>query len=485
MSKKTWSTILVVVLIVAAAVGIYFATKPAPAPEATPTPEPVAETAAPATDVPATEVPTTEVPATDVPATEAPAAEATATPQPLTTPAPVAEGKTGVNIWHTFTKEQEAYLQKAAADFNASQDKIEVQVLSQPYSGFTQAVKSAVVEGIGPDIIFNYASEAASYVRAGQVADLSQYIYDDEIGIEGFDSSLAEGVMKGEVNGFEDGLIHYLPAYTTGPILFYNKTLFDDLKIAPPTTWEEMEAACKTIYDAKGIAGLGCDSLTDLVQMFIMESPNSGYIDVENKAVLFDTPEVRAKLQWLVDMVQKGYFLVQSSGNYFSEDFNSGILASYIGSCAGYPYIEPNGFEFAMAPIPAKTWYPSWNRGPIVFYYKDDARAQSAYEFVKYFISADVNAGWVEAVTALAPYTWTKETEAYKAFVAQDTLAVQSLKAVEANLPVAGSLPAVEGANVVRTALQDAVKKAALGEMTVDAAWDEAVKVSNAALKGE
>ncbi|NLD52390.1 MAG: extracellular solute-binding protein, partial [Clostridiales bacterium] len=349
MSKKTWSTILVVVLIVAAAVGIYFATKPAPAPEATPTPEPVVETTAPATEVPVTEAPA-----------------ATATAEPLTTPGPVEEGKIGVNIWHTFTKGQEAYLQKAAADFNASQDKIQVQVLSQPYSGFTQAVKSAVVEGIGPDIIFNYASEAASYVRAGQVADLSQYIYDDELGIKDFDSSLAEGVMKGEVNGFEDGLIHYVPAYTTGPILFYNKTLFDELKIAPPTTWEEMETTCKTIYDAKGIAGLGCDSLTDLIQMFIMEAPNSGYIDVEKKAVLFDTPEVRAKLQWLVDMVKKGYFLVQSSGNYFSEDFNSGIVASYIGSCAGYPYIKPNGFEFAMAPIPAKTWYPSWNRGPIV-----------------------------------------------------------------------------------------------------------------------
>jgi len=138
-----------------------------------------------------------------------------------------------------------------------------------------------------------------------------------------------------------------------------------------------------------------------------------------------------------------------------------------------------------MAPVPADTWYPSWNRGPIVFYYKDDARAQAAYEFVKYFISADVNAGWVQAVTALTPYSWTKDTDAYKAFIAQDTLAVQSLKAVEANLDVAGSLPAVDGANIVRTALQDAVKKAALGELTVDQAWDEAVKVSNAALKGE
>ena len=560
MSKKTWSTILVVVLVVAAAVGIYFATKPAPAApvEASPTPEAVVVTDVPATEVFTeasteilTEVPVTEAPTkapTEVPVTAAPAAEASEAPVAAAaeaSEAPVvaaavaaaveevketvetaaaateekveevaasaeekveevaaaaeakveeavaqvlpAADKAKAAIWHTFTKGQEEYLAKAVAGFNASQDKYEIELLSQPYDGFLDSVKNSVIAGVGPDIIFNYASEAASYVKGGYLADLSQYIYDEEIGIEGFEGSLVDGVMNGEVKAFEDGGIHYLPAYTTGPILFYNKTLFDELKIAVPTTWEEMEAAAKTIKEQKGIAALGCDSLTDLVQMFIMETPGAGYIDVANKAVLFDTPEVRAKIQWLVDMVKNGYFLVKSTGNYFSEDFNAGIVASYIGSSAGYPYITPadGKFEFAMAPVPAATWYPSWNRGPIVFYYKDDARAQAAYEFVKYFISADVNAGWVEAMTALAPYTWTKETDAYKAYVAQDTLAAQALNAVAENLDVAGSLPAVEGANVVRNALKAAIEKAALGDMTVDEAWTEAVTVSNAALQGK
>ena len=560
MSKKTWSTILVVVLVVAAAVGIYFATKPAPAApvEASPTPEAVVVTDVPATEVPTeaptetpTEVPATEAPTqapTEVPVTAAPAAEASeapvvaaaeaseapvvaaavaaaveevketvetaaaATEEKVEEVAAAAEAKVEevaaaaeakveeavaqvmpaadkakAAIWHTFTKGQEEYLAKAVAGFNASQDKYEIELLSQPYDGFLDSVKNSVIAGVGPDIIFNYASEAASYVKGGYLADLSQYIYDEEIGIEGFEGSLVDGVMNGEVKAFEDGGIHYLPAYTTGPILFYNKTLFDELKIAVPTTWEEMEAAAKTIKEQKGIAALGCDSLTDLVQMFIMETPGAGYIDVANKAVLFDTPEVRAKIQWLVDMVKNGYFLVKSTGNYFSEDFNAGIVASYIGSSAGYPYITPadGKFEFAMAPVPAATWYSSWNRGPIVFYYNDDARAQAAYEFVKYFISADVNAGWVEAVTALAPYSWTKETDAYKAYVAQDTLAAQALNAVAENLDVAGSLPAVEGANVVRNALKAAIEKAALGDMTVDEAWTEAVTVSNAALQGK
>lgn len=397
--------------------------------------------------------------------------------------AAVAEDKTVVTIWHTFTNDQEAYLVNAAADFNASQDKVEVKVESQAYSGFTDTVKNAVKNGVGPDIIFNYASEAAEYVDLGLVADLSQYIYADETGIEGFDASLSEGVMTGEVLGFADGNIHYLPAYTTGPILFYNKTMYDELNLTVPATWDEMVANCRVIKEQKGIPGLGFDSLTDCIQMLIMEE-GCGYIDTANQCVTFGTEGMKAKIQWLVDCVNEGLFLIAPSGDYFSNDFNSGIVASYIGSCAGYPYITPDGFEFAMDAMPAEVWYPSWNRGPIVFYYNDDARAEGAYEFVKYFISADVNLGWVKAVNALAPYSWTQELDAYKAYTAEETPAVQALNAVAAHLDIAGSLPAVTGASTVRNEIVNAVKNAVNNGLTVEEAWNQCVENCNAALKG-
>jgi ABC-type glycerol-3-phosphate transport system substrate-binding protein len=397
-----------------------------------------------------------------------------------------AEEKAKVTIWITFTEEQEAYINKAAADFNASQDKAVVEVLTQPYSGFTDSVYSAVNEGIGPDIIFNYASEAAKY-DSSKLTDLSQYIYDDEIGIEGFDTALIEGVMNGEVKAFANGLIPYLPAYTTGPILYYNKTLYEELGLEVPTTWEEMEANCAVIKEKKDIPGMGFDGLTDFVQMLIMESPNSGYIDVANKVVLFDTEEVRERIAWAADMVKKGYFSINpADGKYFSPDFSSKTVAAFMGSCAAYPYLKPDGFEFAMAPIPAQTWYPSWNRGPVVFYYGDDARAEGAYEFVKYFISPEVNAGWLEAANALAPYSWTKETDSYKAYIANtENMGVQALMAVNANLHIAGSLPAVTGAAAIRDYVRAALEKAASGDMTVDEAWTECVTLSNAALQGK
>ena len=129
MTKKTWTTVIIVLLVIAAAVAINFLTKPAPKPEPTP---------APVTDAPA------EQPATDAPAGGGGGA------------------KTKVTIWHTFTEGQEAYLKKAVEDFNAQSEAVTVELLSQPYADFLKNVNAAVIEGIGPDIIFNYASEAAA-----------------------------------------------------------------------------------------------------------------------------------------------------------------------------------------------------------------------------------------------------------------------------------------------------------------------------------
>ena len=198
-----------------------------------------------------------------------------------------ADGKTTVSFWETFTDAQHEYLVKAAADFNASQDKYTVEIQQQPTKGFTSNVYTAVVNGVGPDIIFNYASEASKYVSAGLVANLDEYIYDEEIGIENFDEQLPEYLFS-EINGFEDGHIHYLPGATTGPILYYNKTLFEELNLTVPSTWEELVETCKAVKAAKGedVLPFGIDSPIDLAQTLFLEAGYT-YIDTENKCVGF------------------------------------------------------------------------------------------------------------------------------------------------------------------------------------------------------
>lgn len=137
---------------------------------------------------------------------------------------------------------------------------------------------------------------------------------------------------------------------------------------------------------------------------------------------------------WLGEQLTAGLFSKDApSGGYFSDDFNTGKVAMYYGSCAGVPYIKPNGFEYAVAPAPSSTSeyksYTIWNRGPIVFKYEgQDARAEGAYEFVKYLLATpEISEGWAEAMIAMTPWVAAQQVEGYEAFVAsQPALAARA-----------------------------------------------------------
>ena len=413
-----------------------------------------------------------------------------------------ANAATQVTIWHTFTDAQQAALEKFAADFNASQSDYEVVVESQAYSGFLDTVYNAVANGVGPNMIINYASTAADYVKDGLVVDLSKYVFDEEIGMADVYNSLPESIKAETVGKFlpvYDNLERALAQETadeaykkgvemtmnqlvkvTGPIFFINKTIYDELGLTAPTTWEELAENSKKIYEAKGVAGFAADSLTDMMQALMMQS-GAGYIDVANKSVLFDTEDATAWLKWFGDNVEAGYFALNPTGDYWSNDFNAGLVASYLGSCAGVPYIKPDGFEYTVAPMvrgDKAEWYPAWNRGAIVFNKDEDAN-KGTYLFVKYFLSPEVNAEWAQAMNALSPYGTTQAGEAYAAFA--ETMD-PSLVAVQADLDIAGALPTVTGSYAVRNALKDAAI-AVSGGMSAEDAMAECVATSNAALQ--
>jgi ABC-type glycerol-3-phosphate transport system substrate-binding protein len=386
-----------------------------------------------------------------------------------------------VIVWHTFTNDQNDTLNSIAEAFNASQSEAKVTVQSQPYQNFLENVQSAVANGVGPNIIFNYASTAAEYVEEGLVADIGKYISDSAIGIPGFADTLPGAIVE-EAYGFADGKMHAWPLVTTGPILFYNKTLYDELGLKAPESWQELADNSKAIFDAKGIPGFAADSLTDIGQMLMMQN-GSGYIDTESKTILWNNPGAVERLGWYADLLKSGVFALNPTGDYWSNDFNSGLVASYAGSCAGVPYITPDGFEYAVAPLPqdgSVKWYPAWNRGIIIFS-DSEADEKASYEFAKFYASAENNAKWAQSMIALSPYTYTAETDEYKAFVEANP----ALGAVQANLRFAGFLPSVTGAYTVREELDKAITLAVGGSMTIEEAVAEAEKACNDALQGK
>ncbi len=384
------------------------------------------------------------------------------------------DGKTRVVLWHTYTEDQQAFIDQAVADFNATHEDIEVVVETQVLKDFESKVMQAVSTGTGPNMIIHYASEAANYVTDDMVADLGKYVP------ENFASTVDEGAYK-EATSFTDGKLHILPLFTSGPIFFYNKTIYDELGLQVPTTWDELVANCEAIKEAYPEKyGFAADSLTDVGQTLIMQTGNE-LIDVASKSVTFNTPEVAERVQWFADAIESGLFLLNPTiSDYFSDDFNSENLVSYIGSIAGAPYINlPEGSEYATAPVPqggSVEWTPAWNRGVIVFS-ADEATEAATAEFALYLASPEVNAEFCKVANYASPYQATRDTDVYKEFVSGNT-SLENLRS-----EIGGSFAAIPGVAVVRTEIEKLFTEVATGTTDVDTALSNAEANCNSALQ--
>ena len=398
----------------------------------------------------------------------------------------VAKDPVTVEIWHTYNGKQAAGLQDAADRFNASQTDYIVKVLNQDYSGFADTVYNAVANGIGPSIIFNYGTTAVDYANEGLAIDIRKYIEQDnkkgDKTMQNIIDSLPEA-MKTDVLGFEDGGIYYLPGCTTGPVYFYNKTIFEELGLNPPTNWDELVAVSKTIKEKKGIAGFHSDGLVDNLQALIMHN-NLGYIDVKNKKVTFCGPKMEEIYQWYADNCKAGYFEFNTIGRYASEDLANGDIGAFSGSCVNDQYIqmvEGKG-ELGMAPWIAGDFYTAWNRGPI-FLHRNDSVDKGAYEFVKFFLSAENAAKWAIANSALCPYGIAANVPEYVQYL-NNLPATSALPCVQANLAKAGSFPNVTGSAAVRRALEENLNYVVDGKITAKQAVAALEKACNDALNG-
>ncbi len=231
-----------------------------------------------------------------------------------------------------------------------------------------------------------------------------------------------QGDVFSETVIYEDGKMHSLPVYRSGPMVFYNKSMLDELQMHPPPpgmSWRRWPGPSRR--------SLMCPALPRFphrhAQMLLMQN-GSGYIDMENKKVVIDNEKAAERIQWFGDLVQEGVFSLNPTGQYFSNDFNSKLVGLYFGSVAGYKYIIPDGFELGVAPAvndEVKLWYPSWNRSAIGFKHGEAADKATA-DFIAFFTNAENSVKYAIAVGALTPYKDGEALPEYQAYLADGSL---------------------------------------------------------------
>ena len=158
-------------------------------------------------------------------------------------------------------------------------------------------------------------------VDSGQVADTSDLWKD----------AIANGDVSKELEPYYtiDGKQYCVPANVSYWVMFYNKKVFSDAGVQPPTSWADLLKTADTLK-AKGVTPFYQTSvLFSFVwfQQLLIGTDPQLYTDLATGKAKFTDPKVVAVMQQWKDMEDKGYFSDPGSKDQPEAMLKSGKVA--------------------------------------------------------------------------------------------------------------------------------------------------------------
>ena len=178
--------------------------------------------------------------------------------------------------------------EKVSLQFNGGNDS----ALQKTVAGFTA--------GNYPDVAYQYGSSAAQLVRQPKLVDLTDQVKAPSVDWNDFYPSAREAATV-------DGKVVGVPALIDNLSLVYNKKLFAEAGVAPPTndwTWQDFRDAAKKLTDAStktyGWAYVN-DGSEDTVWRYLAMLWQAGgdLLNSDNTKPAFDSAAGKAALQQL------------------------------------------------------------------------------------------------------------------------------------------------------------------------------------------
>lgn len=356
-----------------------------------------------------------------------------------------------IEFWHAMNGGHQDTLTALTDKFNAQNGKgITVKLVNQgTYDDLSKKLMGSVAAKTLPDLAQVYNNWIINYLDA--VVPLDDYVTKD---FDNYDDIVE--TYRNESSEF--GKIYTLPFNKSTQLYFYNKTVFDELGLQPPKTWDDLYHIGEVVFDATGKPSIGYDDLSAMFWQLVLQN-GSGFI--EDGQVEFNNPQGIEALNFFLDMYKKGYARIAGEDKYHSGPFGNGDVLAYVGSSAGVAYIQPNGFEFGAAPLPKGKQGAVPQAGTNLAMFAQDKNKQLAvWEYMKYLTSADVTTEWSMATGYLPVRISAFNSETYQNY-RKDSEAAQAAYDQVENLYFE---PSFKGSGEIRTLIGTEVEAAVLDE---------------------
>lgn len=222
---------------------------------------------------------------------------------------------------------------------------VKVERVGIKYEDFLGKILQAAAANSLPDVIMIDNPWNSAMAAQGVLADLTDRV--DKWGQwdEYYKGPAESATWKGKIYG--------IPNESNALIMYYDKTLFDQQGLTPPTTWEELAADAKTLT-APGRYGFSTSMTKSENSVFVFESLlwQAG-ADLDS----LDSPEALEAMTYLLDLQRSG----SMSKEALSWDLRAGVTQlangqsaiAFGGTWDGSWLKENMKDELGIAPLPA------------------------------------------------------------------------------------------------------------------------------------
>ncbi|MEU6336160.1 extracellular solute-binding protein [Streptomyces cellulosae] len=220
-------------------------------------------------------------------------------------------GKGGAaTYWYLQGQPQEGARAGAVDAFNKANPDTQIEDTAYQNDAYKTKIKTAIGAGQAPTIIWGWGGGTLrTYAEAGQVEDLTAW-FDEKPDVKKglFPSSFGAATV--------DGKIYAMPCETVQPIiLYYNKRVFDQVKVDPPETWDDLMALVPK-FKARGIAPISLGGQSRWTNMMWLEflfdrigGPDVFQAAIEGEKNAWSHPDAIKALTALQDLVKAGGFV--------------------------------------------------------------------------------------------------------------------------------------------------------------------------------
>jgi multiple sugar transport system substrate-binding protein len=331
--------------------------------------------------------------------------------------------KTTITFSYLWGGAEAKSLEKIIADYNKSQNTVKVVGVSSPDS---QKQLTSMSSSKGSfDISDNFGNSVGAWASKGILAPLDDYLTSNKVDTGDFITSAMDQMKY-------DGKTYALPIAVHSTQLLYNKKLFAEAGLTPPTTMDELATAAiaLTKTDAAGnITQLGLGDANADTTLTVLALGFGGAWDNSKGPTPMNKGNVEA-MTWYQDNIVKKLGadkiakFVAGEGQYLSaqDPFYIGKMAMRIdGEWNGVstPKVAPN-LDWGVTEIPATS--PKYKDSTMVssstlFIPANSKHKEAAAKFLAYMVGKKSMTAFTLALGNLPARTSLLDSDAYSSIV--------------------------------------------------------------------